>query len=107
MSKKDITGKSPTEALFSELLKVDAILRDLPPKTPDKDYFAICELHWSLREKIEAAPVSSPSDLRVKFRTLKLEEGRDPEFTNHGPGSARSLAMTLASHALQLAGAAE
>jgi hypothetical protein len=66
----------------------------------------MCERHLALREQIEAAPVTSLTDLEWVARTLMLEAERDPEFENQGAGSARSLASALARGALQFTGAA-
>ncbi|MCW2284946.1 hypothetical protein M2323_002927 [Rhodoblastus acidophilus] len=106
MSKKDNTGKSPIKRLFSELLKVDAILRDPPTAMDDTEYGAVVDRHWALRELIASHPVGSLADLAWISQALSLETDRDPEFTNDAPGSARALAMVIANGALQLAGAA-
>jgi len=109
MTTKDTIGNFPIKALFDDLLKLDDALNAAfnnarPPA--DDEYIPMCERHWALREQIEAAPVTSRADLELMARTLMLEAKRDPEFENAGAGSARSLAMTLASRALQFTGSA-
>lgn len=68
------------------------------PQAPDYDEVADnenYELHWSLREQIEALPVRSVNDLKIKVRAAQLALSRDPDAECDALGSFVSLSKTI------------
>jgi|GEM_PF-4994762 len=60
------------------------------------------ERHWALREKIDAFPASTISELAAKARAAQIELERDPDAECCGPGSYVGLTRSILNDILRI-----
>jgi hypothetical protein len=61
----------------------------------DEAYEANYELHWNLRERIDAIPARSTKELKVKARAAEFALARDPDHECGGLGSFVGISRSI------------
>jgi hypothetical protein len=97
-------GNSPIKSMFIELAQLDV---DLRATETDLELGEVLDRHWAVREQIATTPVLNLRDAVWMARAAKLEEERDPRFTNDAPGSASHLASLAVAGLIRFAGSAK
>ena len=68
----------------------------MPLEDEGPEYLRLYELHWQLREQINAIPARTLADLRVKARAAYMAREVSEGFYHvDGPGSWEALSLSL------------
>lgn len=103
MFKDNNIGNSPIKSLFAELLRLDIELDSLPDPAGDEELSEIRDHQWAVAAQIDTTLARNLGELSYKNRAMQLMAERDKEFDCHVPGSARSLALSIAADVIRLA----